>query len=291
MAKILRKTLQQFGLAGPTSSFGQFGSKEAGVPQTSQDPDVIQQLAAWDNGWQDAVVTANKAAYLEDMNGWCYVHSYMAAYILQQGIPEWDSGTTYYQNSVVQTNSGQWFNSLQDNSLGNTPPVSASDAFWQWVNPPQDLVGAATLNKVPKVTDTTPSNGVPGSVTLGDSAITDDGVNVGISLPLKFPDTTVQSTAAQPVSVQSVVTGSRSFSTSYQNTSGKPMFVSVGAALGGGPFIEARVDAVITPTTKVALGSFGATPSTVTIFFIVLPGYYYIVLSNAGAPDFWVEWT
>lgn len=136
MAKILRKTMVPFGGAGSVTFFGQFGSKEAGSPQTSKDPTVIQQLTAWANGWQDAVVTANKAAYLEDMNGFCYVLSYMAGYILQQGIPEWDSGTTYYLNSVVQANNGQWFNSLQDNNLNNPPPVSASNAFWDWVNAP-----------------------------------------------------------------------------------------------------------------------------------------------------------
>jgi microcystin-dependent protein len=138
MAKIVRKTMVAFGQNGPTTSFGQFGSKEAGFPQTTKDPTVIQQLAAWSNGWQDAVVTANKAAYLEDMNGMSYVFSYMLGYVLQQGIPEWDMNTVYYRNSVVQDNSGQgqWFNSLQDNNQGNQPPVSASNAFWQWVNPP-----------------------------------------------------------------------------------------------------------------------------------------------------------
>lgn len=136
MAKIIRKTLTQFGVSGPSTAFGQFGSKEAGSPQTSQDPTVLQQLTAWAQGWQNAVVSGNKAAYLEDMNGWCFVHSYMMAYVLQQGIPEWDSGTTYFQNSVVQANSGQWFNSLQDNNLGNAPPVGASNAFWDWVNAP-----------------------------------------------------------------------------------------------------------------------------------------------------------
>lgn len=145
MAKITRKTLLQFGVSGPSTSFGQFGSKVAGVPQTTQDPTVIQQLAAWVNGWQNAVVTANKAAYLEDMNGWCYVHSYMSAYILQQGIPEWDTGTTYYTNSVVQGtaalgNAGQWFNSLQDSNAGNAPPVGASNAFWTWINSPPPAV-------------------------------------------------------------------------------------------------------------------------------------------------------
>lgn len=136
MAKIVRKTMVQFGLAGPVSSFGQFGSKEAGTPQTTKDPTVIQQLSAWSNGWQDAVVTANKAAYLEDMNGMCFVFSWQLGYLLQQGIPEWDASTTYYLNSVVQANNGQWFNSLQDNNLNNAPPVSASNAFWTWVNAP-----------------------------------------------------------------------------------------------------------------------------------------------------------
>lgn len=149
MAKIIRKTLIQFGTSGPSSFFGQFGSKVAGTPQTSKDPTIIQQLAAWVNGWQNAVVTANKAAYLEDMNGFCFVMSYMLAYVLQQGIPEWDAGTTYFLNSVVQANGGQWFNSLVDNNLNNPPPVSASNAQWAWVNapptPPPQQVPVGTI--------------------------------------------------------------------------------------------------------------------------------------------------
>ena len=151
MPKILRKTLIPFGNAGPTSSFGKFGSKKAGVPATSQDPTVIQSLAAWSQGWQDAVTTGNKAAYLEDMNGSMFVHSYMTAYILQMGIPEWDSGTTYYLNSIVQDAGGlgQWFKSLQDNNIGNAPPVGSSNAFWEWVNapfiPPPSTIAPGTI--------------------------------------------------------------------------------------------------------------------------------------------------
>lgn len=153
MAKLDRKTLVQFGTGGPSTSFGQFGSKTAGVPQTTKDPTIIQQLAAWVNGWQDAVVTANKAAYMEDMNGWCYVMSYMASYLFQQGIPEWDSGTTYFLNSVVQGtaalgNAGQWFNSLQDNNIGNAPPVSASNAQWDWINAPAVVPQAVAVGTI-----------------------------------------------------------------------------------------------------------------------------------------------
>src|SRR3990172_3696706 len=157
MPKILRKTLSQFGSSGAASNFGQFGSKEAGTPQTTKDPDVTQQLSAWASGWQAAVGSGDKAAYLEDMNGWCFVHSYMTAYLYQMGIREWDSGTTYYLNSVVQdgAGNGQWFKSLQDNNIGNVPPAGASNAFWRWVNPPEYVAGVSTANAVPKVVGAT----------------------------------------------------------------------------------------------------------------------------------------
>ena len=151
MAKLSRKTLILFGNAGPTSSFGKFGSKTAGLPVTSKDPAVVQASPAWSQGWQDAVVSGNKAAYLEDMNGSMFVHSYMTAYLLQMGIPEWDTSTTYYLNSVVQDAAGlgQWFKSLQDNNTGNTPPVGASNAQWQWINapfvPPPSVIPPGTL--------------------------------------------------------------------------------------------------------------------------------------------------
>lgn len=141
MAKLLRKTCVPFGLSGSPSNFGQFGSKEAGFPQTSQDPAIIQQLAAWVDGWTAAVVGGDKAAYIEDMNGFCLVAQYMSAYIYEMGIPEWDAATAYFIGSVVQGPAGgssasQWFQSLQDNNLGNAPPASADNAFWKWANRP-----------------------------------------------------------------------------------------------------------------------------------------------------------
>ena len=140
MPGLTRKTFKLFGGSGTLSNFGQFGSKQAGLPQTSLDPTVIQQLAAWLAGWSAAISGTDKAPYMQDMNGVMYVFSYMTAYLYQMGIPEWDTGTTYYTNSVVQANNGQWFKSLQDSNLGNAPPASASNAYWEWVNPPLPTV-------------------------------------------------------------------------------------------------------------------------------------------------------
>lgn len=142
MAKIPRKTLKQFGSnAGLDSFFGQFGSKSAGLPQTSRDLTVIQQLAAWLDGWQDAVVGGNKVSFLQDMNGLHYVFGTELCYLFQMGIPEWDAATTYDIRSVVQgpvggPTEGQWFESQQVNNTGNVPPTGASNAQWKWINPP-----------------------------------------------------------------------------------------------------------------------------------------------------------
>ena len=292
MAKLVRKTFIQWGAQGPTSAFGEFGSKRAGTPVTSQDPDVIQGESAWNTGWQDAINTVDKAPYLEDMNGLHFVFSYMTAYLFQMGIPEWDSATTYFKNSVVQDNQGlgQWFVSLTDNNLGNQPPAAASNAQWKWVNPPTILDGGVTVGAVPKVSAANPGK-------LVDGLLSDDGVNMIIggvagTNGLKFPDGTVQKSALGPITSQNVVTGSRSFGTVFQNTSAKPMFVTVtgGGTAGGAYAVRAFSDANANPSTQVAQA--GEAPGVVSfLFFIVLPGNYYKVVPDSGVIEPLLQWT
>lgn len=146
MAKLIRVTSVPFGSTAPAQTVEEFGSKtQLGIPNYTTDPAQIQQLAAWTNGWTAAIATANKAPYVQDMNAFCLVDSYQISYMLQQGIPEWDASTTYYKGSYVQDPSGngqRWY-SLQDVNLNNAPPASASNAFWQWDNPPQIPVGTS----------------------------------------------------------------------------------------------------------------------------------------------------
>lgn len=184
MAKLARVTNLTFGATAPTDTIEQFGSAVASTPNYTTDPALIQALSAWGDGWTSAIVSGNKAPYVQDMNAVLYVLSYQLSYLFQEGIPEWDSGTTYYINSVVQDNvgGGQWFKSLQNANLNNTPPVSSSNAFWSWINPPTPpavVVGNALKSNLKQVPDATPNVKVDISADL----LSIQGVTVtGVSL-------------------------------------------------------------------------------------------------------------
>lgn len=125
MAKLARKTLLQFGsTVNAGSEIGQYGSYAS--PIYSADIDVIQAGTAWPRGWAAETVATNRP-FLEDMNAVDYVYGYMLAYLLQMGIAEYDAGTTYYLNSIVQI-AGQFYISLQDANVGNAP--ASSSTYW-----------------------------------------------------------------------------------------------------------------------------------------------------------------
>jgi hypothetical protein len=143
MARIARVTASLFGVNAPSETSEQYGSQtQLGSAQYLNSPimasDIAeaQGLSAWTTGWSAAINAGNKAPYLQDMNSVHQVLSWMICEILQDGLPPWDSNTTYYTGSAVQDPnfSGYWYVSLQDNNQGNTPPPSASNAWWQWVN-------------------------------------------------------------------------------------------------------------------------------------------------------------
>jgi hypothetical protein len=100
MAKITRKTQKIFG--GNSSNNGQFGSASTGTPVLDNDPDVIQALPAWEGGWNSATISGEKLPALEEDQGINFVTTRQIAYTLQEGIPEYDADTVYYENSIVK---------------------------------------------------------------------------------------------------------------------------------------------------------------------------------------------
>jgi hypothetical protein len=96
---------------------------------------------------------------------------------------------------------------------------------------------------------------------------------------------------------QDNATGKRSYGVVYQNTTGKVMYISVGNSNSGGCFVAltAYCDASSSPSAVVAnLGLTASGPNfSGGLFFIVLPGYHYKVVSGGQCPNnlwYWVEW-
>lgn len=122
MARLARKTQKIF--AGNASNNGVFGSLQAGVPQLSNDLTTIQSLPAFSEGWNAATVSSESLPPLEEFQALQYLQTNQLAYLFQEGVPEWDSATTYYQGSSVKLTTGSdyaIYRSIDDNNVGENP--------------------------------------------------------------------------------------------------------------------------------------------------------------------------
>ena len=122
MAKITRATQKIFGENAPTTAITTFGTAKATTPNNSRNPNDIQ-TAAYLTGWENAL-EADFAPFVEDTNGLCYLFTRQLAYLYQQGVSEWDAGTTYYKNSlctVIENNNLVIKRSLTDNNINHNP--------------------------------------------------------------------------------------------------------------------------------------------------------------------------
>ena len=118
MSKIARKTQTIF--ASSASNNGVFGSGADGTKILSNDPAVLMEKTAWAQGWLAATIGSSKFPCLEEFQALDYINTYQLTYIFQEGIPEYDSGTIYFQNSVVkQAGTFNLYGSIADNNQGN----------------------------------------------------------------------------------------------------------------------------------------------------------------------------
>lgn len=154
MAKLTRVTQRAFASTAGALQVGQFGSLANGSINYSTDPAVIQALADWVNGWFDAVLGDGNPC-IEDMNGIFFVAFYQIGYTLQQGVPEWDPGTTYYVGSIVQDGTGVQYLSTLDTNLNN-PLATAAWFPIGTVGPLNATVGNVTMPASRRVTSPSP---------------------------------------------------------------------------------------------------------------------------------------
>lgn len=129
MPKLTTKAQKIFcGDVSPNNVVAVFGSNKAGSPAYSNDPDTIQSLDAWTNGWTGAVGT-NLAPSIQDMNAFFYVASRQIAYLFQGGVGEWNADITYYIGSLVSDGAGTLYKSLVDDNINNALTDST-----KWMN-------------------------------------------------------------------------------------------------------------------------------------------------------------
>ena len=130
MTKYTRITGKVFGSsADPTGNdpeIGQFGSALAGTYNGTSDVATIQGLPAWQDGFIGAVTPNTQFPPLPEMTGFGKVLSYQLCYLLQQGVAEYDSGTTYYEGNWVSYNKALYV-AKQDNFSNQLP---TNTTYW-----------------------------------------------------------------------------------------------------------------------------------------------------------------
>ncbi len=158
MAKITRKFQKIFALTNDGSQrFGNgvFGSGKAGTKIITDDVEELQELAAFDSGWEDAVLV-NSAGQptlppLPEMQALDYICTYQIAYLLQEGVPEYNADTTYFINSITKASGTyQLFGSVTDDNIGN---ATSDPANWALL---VDLAAAASTNALTSVVNEMP---------------------------------------------------------------------------------------------------------------------------------------
>jgi hypothetical protein len=110
----------------------QFASRAANAPLQTFDVATIQALSAWNTGLRGSLLANTQGVnipVLQDFNALMYVVTSQLAYLMQEGIAEYDATTTYYTNSLVKkSGTTQVYKSLTDNNIGN---ALSNGTYWQ----------------------------------------------------------------------------------------------------------------------------------------------------------------
>ena len=130
MSALSRYTQKLFGTTAGANQLGKYGSWLASPPGnlysgSTINPSIVQALS----NFQEGLYASTGGAYsplIQDQNSLFYLAFYQLSYLLQSGIPEWDSETTYFTNNFVRVGAVVYV-SLIDNNTNNSPNSSPSD--------------------------------------------------------------------------------------------------------------------------------------------------------------------
>lgn len=117
MAKLDKIAQKLFGSGAGFHQIIKFGSLFAGATAYTTDVAEMMSLSNWLTGWYGAAIGGN-APTIQDMNAVHTVLSYQLGYLMQAGVPEWDSETVYYIGSFTNSG-GKLYISLTDDNTNN----------------------------------------------------------------------------------------------------------------------------------------------------------------------------
>ena len=143
--RIPRVTGKIFASNAAEGDIGQFGSALTGTKVATDDISIIQALPAYEEGWRGAVVSGRNYPTLQEMNGLQKTLSQQINYLLQNGMAEWDAGTTYFTDQFCRVGS-MFYVSLEDNNLGNNPTTTTG--FWKIWNPAEGVYANNDLSNL-----------------------------------------------------------------------------------------------------------------------------------------------
>lgn len=136
MSKLERKYFKPFGINANDKDISQFG----GANSNTKDVEEIINLDAWSTGWRAGVISTNNNPSLQQRNAVDYTFSYQLAYLLNEGVPEWNATTSYSKGAIVKSFNGtttKLYTSLIDNNIGNSLTVNTA---WSVINPDVNIL-------------------------------------------------------------------------------------------------------------------------------------------------------
>lgn len=126
MAKLPRIKQEIFGSEAGPQDIGVVGSLHEGNPTYATTTEQIQSLDAFKRGLRSVVIGEN-SPILEEDNGMYKLITHQLAYILQSGIPEWDTNTTYFYGNIVRGSNSEIYICVSFDQDGTNQPVSSTD--------------------------------------------------------------------------------------------------------------------------------------------------------------------
>ena len=145
---------------------GQFGSLQTGTKVETPDITTLQALAAYQEGWSDAVISGEELPPLEEFNGLHKIETEQLQYLLNKGIPEYSTDAEYYIGDIQREVGGnKLYKSITNNNTGNalTDVVNWSVYY----DPDNSIFDNVTINNR--------LNTQPNAATISGGAITYTG--------------------------------------------------------------------------------------------------------------------